>query len=92
MSEIFGFDAFSPTEIAARVETIGVAKARLPLLSMLMLSVLAGAFIGLGALYFVLVKSDPSLGLCRRAGTRRRGLCFGVDPRGRRWRGVIYWE
>jgi formate/nitrite transporter len=62
MSEIFGFDAFSPKEIAARVESIGVAKARLPLLSMLMLSVLAGAFIGLGALYFVLVKSDPSLG------------------------------
>jgi formate transporter len=62
MSEIFGFDAFSPSEIAARVETIGVAKARLPLLSMLMLSVLAGVFIGLGALYFVLVKSDPSLG------------------------------
>jgi len=62
MSEIFGFDAFSPKEIAERVETIGVAKARLPLLSMLMLGVLAGAFIGLGALYFVLVKSDPSLG------------------------------
>jgi formate transporter len=62
MSEIFGFDAFSPGEIAARVETIGVAKARLPLLSMLMLSVLAGVFIGLGALYFVLVRSDPSLG------------------------------
>ena len=62
MSEIFGFDAFSPTEIAARVEKIGVAKARLPLLSMLMLSVLAGAFIGLGALYFVLVKADASLG------------------------------
>jgi formate/nitrite transporter len=62
MSEIFGFDAFSPKEIAARVETIGVAKTRLPLLSMLMLSVLAGVFIGLGALYFVLVKSDPSLG------------------------------
>ncbi len=62
MPEVFGFDAFSPKEIAARAEAIGVAKARLPLLSMLMLSVLAGAFIGLGALYFVLVKSDPSLG------------------------------
>ena len=62
MSEIFGFDAFSPKEIAARVETIGVAKARLPLIPMLMLSVLAGAFIGLGALYFVIVKSDPLLG------------------------------
>jgi formate transporter len=66
MSEIFGFDAFSPSEIAARIETIGVAKARLPLRSMLMLSVLAGAFIGFGALYFVLVRSDPSLGFAAR--------------------------
>jgi formate transporter len=66
MSEIFGFGAFSPREIAAQVETIGVTKARLPLLSMLMLSILAGAFIGLGALYFVLVKSDPSLGFAAR--------------------------
>jgi formate/nitrite transporter len=66
MSEIYGFDAFSPKEIAARVESIGVAKARLPLLSMLMLSVLAGAFIGLGALYFVLVRSDPSLGFAAK--------------------------
>ncbi len=62
MSEIFGFDAFSPKEIAARVETFGVVKARLPLIAMLMLSVLAGAFIGLGALYFVIVKSDHLLG------------------------------
>jgi formate transporter len=62
MSEIFGFDAFSPKEIADRVKTIGVAKARLPLLSLLMLGVLAGAFIGLGGLCFVLVKSDSTLG------------------------------
>ncbi len=62
MSEIFGFDAYSPKEIAERVETVGVAKARLSLLSMVMLGVLAGAFIGLGALYFVLIKSDASLG------------------------------
>lgn len=66
MSEIFGFDAFSPTEIAVQVEKIGVVKVRLPLISMLMLSILAGAFIGLGALYFVLVKSDPSLGFAAR--------------------------
>lgn len=62
MSEIFGFDAFSPKEIAERVENIGVAKARLPILSMFMLGMLAGAFIGLGAMNFVLVKSDASLG------------------------------
>jgi formate/nitrite transporter len=66
MSEIFGFDAFSPKEIAARVETVGVAKARLPFIPMLMLSVLAGAFIGLGALYFVIVRSDPSLGFAAK--------------------------
>ena len=66
MSDIFGFDAFSPSEIAAKVKTIGVTKARLPLLSMLMLSVLAGAFIGLGALYFVLARSDPTLGFAAR--------------------------
>ncbi len=62
MPQMFGFDAFSPKEIAEKVETVGVAKARLPLLSMAMLGVLAGAFIGLGALYFVLVASDATLG------------------------------
>ena len=67
MSEIFGFDAFSPKEIADRVKTIGVAKAHLPLLPMLMLGVLAGAFIGLGGLYFVLDKSDASLGFAKWA-------------------------
>jgi formate/nitrite transporter len=61
MSELFGFDAFSPKEIAARVDAVGIAKARLPFLSMLLLAVLAGAFIGLGALYYVIVKSDPSV-------------------------------
>lgn len=62
MSELFGFDAFSPKEIAERVKTLGAAKAKLPLLSMVMLGVLAGAFIGLGSLFFVIIKSDASLG------------------------------
>jgi formate/nitrite transporter len=62
MAEIFGFDAYSPKEIAERVETVGVAKARLPFLSQMTLGVLAGGFIGLGALYFTLVTSDDRLG------------------------------
>jgi formate/nitrite transporter len=60
--EIFGFDAFSPKEIAGRVNDFCVVKARMPLLTMWMLGMLAGAFIGLGALYFTLVVSDASLG------------------------------
>ena len=54
-------DAYSPQQIAERVDNIGVTKARLPLLSMAMLGMLAGAFIGLGALYYTLVVSDASL-------------------------------
>lgn len=66
MPPIFGFDAFSPKEVAERVETAGVAKARLPFLPMLMLGVLAGAFIGLGGLYYVLVAADASLGFAAK--------------------------
>jgi formate transporter len=62
MAEIFGFDAYSPEKIAERVENVGVAKAGLPLLPMAALGVLAGGFIGLGALGFTLVASDASLG------------------------------
>ena len=56
------FDAYSPKEIAARVEGVGVAKARMALLPLAMLGVMAGAFIGLGSLFYVIVISDPSLG------------------------------
>jgi formate transporter len=62
MTELFGFDCFSPKEIAERVENVGVTKANLPLLSMTALGVLAGGFIGLGSLFFTLVASDASLG------------------------------
>ncbi|MGZ8210255.1 MAG: formate/nitrite transporter family protein [Burkholderiales bacterium] len=61
MAEILGFDAFSPKEISEKVQTVGVTKARLPILPTLMLGVLAGGFIGLGALYFALVVSDAQL-------------------------------
>lgn len=61
MSNEYGSDAYAPREIAERIETVGVAKARMPLLRMLVLGVLAGAFIGLGALGNVLVLSDADL-------------------------------
>jgi formate transporter len=59
---IFGLDAFSPKEIALRVEQVGVAKTQIPLLSQAMLGVLAGAFIGLGAMCATMVFSDDSIG------------------------------
>ena len=47
---VHGFDAYSPREIPARVKDFCVVKARLPLLSLAMHGMLAGAFIGLGAM------------------------------------------
>ena len=62
MPEIYGLDAYSPDQIAEKIETTGVRKATLPMLKMLALAVLAGGFIGLGALYYTVVVSDPFLG------------------------------
>lgn len=76
MSEVYGSDAFSPQQIAERVRNIGIVKARLPLLSMAMLGLLAGAFIGLGALYYTLVVSDPQLSFA--TGRVLAAVCFSL--------------
>jgi len=49
------FDSHLPPEVAARAEDIGVQKGNLDFLSMLMLAVLAGAFIALGAIFYTTV-------------------------------------
>ena len=46
-----GLDALMPPEIAAKAEDIGVSKASMSTLRTFALSVLAGAFIGLGAMF-----------------------------------------
>ena len=56
------FDVYSPHEIAQRVDAVCMAKTTTPALSLVMLGVLAGAFIGLGSLFYVIVVSDPTLG------------------------------
>ena len=61
MSELISYDAYSPKEIALKVETVGVTKAHMATLPLVMLGMLAGAFIGLGGMLFVIVKSDPTL-------------------------------
>jgi formate/nitrite transporter FocA (FNT family) len=55
-------DAYAPREIAARLAEFSVVKVRLPLLSLWLLGLLAGAYISIGALLFTLVASDASLG------------------------------
>ncbi len=56
MSEI-RIDALLPAEMARRAEYIGVRKAEMPLFKMFTLSILAGAFIALGAIFATTVSA-----------------------------------
>lgn len=53
-----GIDALLPAEMALRAEEIGVAKTRQDTLRLFVLAVLAGAFIGLGAMFATTVMAD----------------------------------
>ena len=55
-------DPLLPAEMAARAEAIGAAKATLPLLNLVALGVLAGAFIALGANFFTTATTSTELG------------------------------
>ena len=61
MPEIYGSDAYSPEQVADRVDQVGVRKSNLPILNTFALGLLAGSFIGLGALFYLIVASDASL-------------------------------
>ena len=77
-SPLFGFNAYAPDEVAALVRKSGVKKAGLPLLPQMMLSILGGAFIGLGALYYVIVRSDPTLGYAAKQVLGGGVFCLGL--------------
>jgi formate/nitrite transporter len=55
-------DAYAPAEMAQRVVRVGVAKATLPTADSLILAVLAGAFIGLGAAFATVATTTTQLG------------------------------
>lgn len=70
-----GLDALPPVEMARKAETIGVAKAGMSPTSIFALSVLAGAFIALGAIFATTAMaggSDLPYGVVRLLG----GLTF----------------
>lgn len=69
-------DTYKPFEVAALIETAGVAKAALPAGQMFVLAVLAGAFIAFGAAAYLMVMTgaDPGFGPARFLG----GLVFSL--------------
>ena len=69
-------DPYSPPEIAARIEASGVAKVEAPLLTTLILGVLAGVFISFGAMLYtaVITGVDAGFGPARLLG----GIAFSL--------------
>jgi formate transporter len=72
-------DAFLPPAMAAKAEDIGVKKANLNALNMFALAILAGAFIGIGAIFATTV-SAGSMAISTSAGDAafKTGLPYGV--------------
>lgn len=54
-------DAFTPAEVAEKVKTVGVDKANMHFLSLVILSLMAGAFIAFGAMYYTVAITDSSM-------------------------------
>lgn len=67
-------DAYAPAQVAERVREVGVLKAHAPTLTLVALAVLAGAFIALGGLFYLVTisakagESALAFGLTRLAG------------------------
>ncbi len=60
MTTEFRIDALLPAEMARRAEYIGVSKSEAPVLQTLVLAILAGAFIALGAIFATTVATGTS--------------------------------
>lgn len=58
---VLDLDAYSSEEVTRRVMQIGVKKTRLPGVVTLMLGILGGCFISLGALYHAVVLANPDI-------------------------------
>jgi formate/nitrite transporter len=59
----YDIDAYSPAQMAVRVEKAGILKSSRDFYSTLTLAIMAGMFIGLGAVFFTYVIHDSTLSL-----------------------------
>lgn len=59
--EKYDIDAYTPAQMAERVEKAGIAKSNRDFVSMITLAMMAGMFIGLGAVFFTYVIHDSTM-------------------------------
>jgi formate/nitrite transporter len=78
-NETISIDALLPAEMARRAEYLGVRKSEMPAFTMFSLAILAGAFIGLGAMLATVVSAGSiSIKDATGAVTFSTGLPYGV--------------
>ncbi len=79
MTDQISFDAILPPGMAAKAEDLGVKKANLKTFNMFLLAILAGAFIGIGAIFATTVAAG-GISIKDAAGTAAfsTGLPYGV--------------
>lgn len=56
------YDAYSPTEIANRIENLGMQKSKYSTIRIFVLAILAGAFISIGAVFYLVVINESNFG------------------------------
>ncbi len=79
MSAEFNIDALLPPDMATKAENIGIKKAAMPFWNMFVLAILAGAFIGLGAIFATTVSAGSiSIKDATGAAAFSTGLPYGV--------------
>lgn len=63
-------DAFTPAEVAEKIKTVGVDKANMSIIPLVILSLMAGAFISFAAMYYTVVMTGAgdAYGLARLMG------------------------
>ncbi len=71
-------DCLTPAQIEEKAEKAGIAKANMPTLPCFLLSIAAGAFIGLGGMYFTIVISDPDLSFATQKVVGGLAFCLGL--------------
>ena len=59
--QVIDIDAYSPPQIASRIDKVATAKARLSFAQTFILGILAGVYIGIGAQCATLVTCDSTL-------------------------------
>lgn len=69
-------DCLAGVALEQKAETVGEAKTKMELPRVMALAILAGMFIGTGALFMTCVKADQSLGFA--ASSILGGLCFSI--------------